>query len=51
MELKRRTRAPSVFPKEVSLLCLVSALLAETSDGWETGKAFLNRECQPQPSV
>jgi transposase-like protein len=46
MELKRRTRVASLFPNEASLLRLVSALLAEISDEWETGKIYLNMECQ-----
>ena len=50
-ELKRRTRVASVFPNEASLLRLASALLAETSDEWETGKIYLNMEYQTQPSV
>jgi putative transposase len=51
MELKRRTRVAGLFPNEASLLRLVSALLAEYSDEWETGKVYLNMECQPRPSV
>jgi putative transposase len=51
MELKRRTRVAGLFPNEASLLRLVSALLAEYSDEWETGKIYLNMECQSQPSV
>lgn len=51
MELKRRTRVASVFPNEASLLRLVSALLAEYSDEWETGKIYLNMEHQTHPSV
>jgi len=50
-ELKRRTRVARVFPNEASLLRLVSALLAETSDDWESGKIYLNMECQNPPSV
>ena len=50
-ELKRRTRVARVFPKEPSLLRLISALLAETSDDWETGKIYLNMENQNPPSV
>lgn len=50
-ELKRRTRVARVFPNENSLLRLVTALLAETSEEWETGKIYLNMECQTQPSV
>jgi putative transposase len=43
-ELKRRTRVASLFPNEASLLRLVSALLAEFSDEWETGKIYLTME-------
>jgi len=50
-ELKRRTRVARVFPNEQSLLRLITALLAETSDEWETGKIYLNLECQNLPSV
>jgi len=32
------------FPNEASLLRLASALLAETSEVWETGKTYLNVE-------
>lgn len=46
MELKRRTRVAGLFPNEASLLRLVSALLAETTDEWESAKAYLNMECQ-----
>lgn len=51
MELKRRTRVASLFPNEASLLRLVSALLAETSAEWETGKVYLNMENQTPTSV
>jgi transposase-like protein len=37
-ELKRRTRVAGLFPNEASLLRRVSALLAEHSDEWKTGK-------------
>jgi transposase-like protein len=50
-ELKRRTRVVRVFPNERSLLRLVTALLSETSDEWETGKIYLNMENQNPPSV
>jgi putative transposase len=46
MELKRRTRVAGLFPNEASLLRLVSALLAETSEEWETGKTYLNMDNQ-----
>jgi transposase-like protein len=51
MELKRRTRVASLFPNEASLLRLVSALLAETSAEWETGKVYLNMANQNPTSV
>ncbi len=50
-ELKRRPRVARVFPNEKSLLRLSTALLAETSEEWETGKIHLNMECLTQPSV
>ena len=50
-ELKRRTRVARLFPNEASLLRLVSALLAETSEAWETGKIYLNLENPTQPLV
>ena len=51
MELKRRTRVARVFPNETSLLRLISALLCETSDDWETGKIYLAMEYQNPTSV
>jgi len=50
-ELKRRTRVARVFPNEKSLLRLITALLTETSDEWETGKIHLNMDNQNPPSV
>ncbi len=41
-EIKRRTRVISVFPNENSCLRLVSAILVDISEKWETGKIFLN---------
>ena len=46
-----RTRVARVFPNEAALLRLITALLCETNDDWETGKIYLNMENQPQPSV
>jgi transposase-like protein len=40
-ELKRRTRVATLFPNEASLLRLVSALLMEISEEWETGRAYI----------
>ena len=50
-ELKRRTRVARLFPNEQSLLRLISALLCETSDDWETGKIYLAMEYQNPTSV
>jgi transposase-like protein len=41
-EIRRRVRVVSIFPNEAACLRLVSALLMETSDEWETGKTYLN---------
>lgn len=41
-EIKRRTRVSGLFPNEASLLRLVSAILMEVSEEWEsTNKAYL----------
>ena len=40
-EIKRRTRVATLFPNEASLLRLVSAVLSEISEDWETGKTYL----------
>jgi transposase-like protein len=50
-EIKRRTRVASIFPNEASLLRLVSALLAETSDDWESSKTYLDMHPSIPPSV
>ena len=50
-EIKRRTRVARLFPNEASLLRLVTALLNEISDDWQTGKIYLNMENPTQPSV
>lgn len=43
-EIRRRTRVVRLFPNETSLLRLVSAVLAEKSEEWESGKVYLNME-------
>lgn len=43
-EIKRRTRVATLFPNEASLLRLVSAVLMEISEEWETGKVYLATE-------
>lgn len=40
-EIRRRTRVATLFPNEASLLRLVTAILAETDDQWQTGKTYL----------
>jgi transposase-like protein len=42
-EILRRTRVATLFPNEDSLLRLVSAVLVEISEDWETGKRYLPR--------
>lgn len=41
-EIRRRIRVVGIFPSEAACLRLVSALLMEISDEWETGKLYLN---------
>jgi transposase-like protein len=52
-ELKRRTRVARIFPNEASLLrllsALLSALLAETSDAWESSKSYLDMNPSSPP--
>ena len=43
-EIKRRTRVASLFPNEASALRLATAVLAETSDEWETGRLYLSMD-------
>lgn len=45
-ELKRRTRVASLFPNEASLLRLVTAVLVEQSEDWETGKRYVTFEAK-----
>lgn len=41
-EIKRRTRVARLFPNEEALIRLVSAILMEISEEWETGRAYLD---------
>lgn len=43
-ELKRRTRVALIFPNEAALERLVTALLMEQSEQWETNKTYLAME-------
>jgi len=40
-QIKKRTRVVGLFPSEESLLRLVTGVLIEISETWETGKAYL----------
>ncbi|HJQ09604.1 MAG TPA: IS256 family transposase [Gemmatimonadaceae bacterium] len=40
-EIKRRTRVATLFPNEGSLLRLVTGVLMEVSEEWETGKRYV----------
>lgn len=40
-QIKRRTRVVGLFPNQESLLRLVTAILIEISETWETGKSYL----------
>ena len=50
-ELKRRTRVATLFPNEASVLRLVTALLVEISEQWESGKIYLNMHSTSHPST
>jgi transposase-like protein len=41
-EIKRRTRVVRIFPNQNSCLRLVSAILMEIDEDWETGRIYLN---------
>jgi transposase-like protein len=42
-QIKKRTRVVGLFPSEESLLRLVTGVLIEISESWETGKAYLSQ--------
>jgi len=44
LEIRRRTRVARIFPNEDSCLRLVSAVLMERSETWETGRIYLSFE-------
>ena len=46
-QVRRRTRVAGLFPNEASLLRLVSAVLSEISEEWETGTIYLSMEGMP----
>jgi transposase-like protein len=41
-EVRRRTRVVSIFPNEASCLRLISAILMETDEAWQTGRVYLS---------
>jgi putative transposase len=43
-EIKRRTRVATLFPNEPSALRLVTAVLMEISEDWETNRTYLTME-------
>jgi putative transposase len=43
-EVRRRARVVSIFPNPASCLRLVSAILAEISEEWLTGRTYINFE-------
>lgn len=45
-EIKRRTRVARLFPNEASCLRLVTAVVMETSEDWQTGKRYLGLSAQ-----
>jgi putative transposase len=43
-EIRRRTRVASLFPNDASCLRLVTAVIMEISEDWQTGKAYIRWE-------
>ena len=46
-EIERRTRVISIFPSEAACLRLISALLMELDEAWQTGKVYLTLSEEP----
>jgi len=49
-QIKRRTSVAGLFPNEASALRLVSAVVMEISEEWETGKVYLSMDLKAQES-
>jgi transposase-like protein len=47
-EIKRRTKVVRIFPNEASCLRLVSAILMECDEAWQTGRRYLTFEEKSQ---
>ena len=45
-QIKRRTRVASLFPNEASVLRLVSAVLVEIDDEWQSSRVYLNMKAE-----
>ena len=45
-QIKRRTRVASLFPNEASVLRLVSAVLVEIDEEWQSSHAYLNMKAE-----
>jgi putative transposase len=45
-EIRRRTQVVSIFPNEASCLRLISAILMENDEAWQTGRRYLSFETQ-----
>ena len=43
-EIRRRTRVVNIFPNEASCLRLISAIVMEISEEWQTGRVYLSFE-------
>jgi len=48
-EIARRTDVVSIFPNEAACLRLVSAILMEQDEEWQTGRAYLSMDENPLP--
>lgn len=51
-EIARRTKVVGIFPNEAACLRLVSAIVMEIDEDWQTGRVYLamEKEDLPQPS-
>ncbi len=49
-EVRRRTRVVNIFPNEAACLRLVSAILMEIDEDWQTGRRYLNFEGSDFPN-
>ncbi len=47
-EIRRRTRVASLFPNEASCLRLVTAVVMEKSEDWQTGRRYIKWESDSQ---